>query len=129
MAHKPGGNVDAIKAAVQQGAEALKQAGDKAETLKPAAMEAANKVVATLKNTKSKLDLGDIKGKLTKENGVMAGGAVLAADGVRRAFKKDENGKRHVVRGAIQTAVGVGAFSAALITKRNGQSADEGPKL
>jgi hypothetical protein len=124
MTAKPGGNLEAIKAAAKAGADALHHAGEENPNAKPIAAEAADKVAAIL--AKGKTGFGDIKSKLTKENGVMAGGAVLAADGVRRAVTKDADGKRHVARGAIQAAVGVGAFSAALISKRNAQTPDSG---
>lgn len=131
MARKAGGNIDAIREAAEKGAEALKGKGKgTAEGLKPAAAEAADKVVEALKASKGKLSLDGLKGQLTKENvkqnGLLAGGAVVAADGVRRAFKKDEDGKRHIGRGAVQAAAGAGLFAAGVLAKRNGLTSDDG---
>ena len=56
--------------------------------MKPQAAEAADKVMASLK------EQGGLKSQLTKdkikENGLLAGGAVVAADGVRHMARKDE---------------------------------------
>lgn len=130
MGRKAGGNIDAIRDAAEKGAEALKGAGEKGEGLKPAAAEAADKVVEALKANKSKLSLDSLKGQLTKENikenGLIAGGAVVAADGVRRGLKKDEDGKRHLGRAAVQAAAGAGMFAAGVIAKRGGLDKDGG---
>lgn len=129
MARKAGGNIDAIKDAAEKGAEMLRDGTD--SKLKPAAAEAADRVVEALKANKSKLSLDGLKGQLTKENirenGLLAGGAVVAADGARRAFKKDEDGKRHVGRGAVQLAAGAGMFAAGVLAKRNGLTKDDTP--
>lgn len=81
---------------------------------------------------------GDMVGKLTKDmdpakvekmkqGGLMAGGAAATLDGVRRIAKKDENGKRHVVKGTLEAGAGVGMFTAAVLARRNGASND-GPQ-
>lgn len=54
-----------------------------------------------------------------KTKGLMAGGAALAADGFRRLVTKDEDGKTHRIRGAVQTVVGAGVFTAALNYERS----------
>ncbi|MCH2547262.1 MAG: hypothetical protein MK052_06615 [Alphaproteobacteria bacterium] len=59
-----------------------------------------------------------------KEKTVMAGGAALAADGVRRAVTKDCEGKRHVVRGTVQAVVGTASFAAAVATSRKSSNVE-----
>lgn len=119
MAHKPGGNPDAIRKAAEQGAAILREGIDHAKGAKPLAAEAADKVFSQLKDAKGKFSLDVLKQRATREHGVMAAGAVVAADGVRRAVQKDEDGERHVLRGAVQVAVGAGTFAAALAVQRN----------
>lgn len=122
MTRKAGGNLDAIRDAVKNGADALKDGVKHEEGAKPPVAEAADKVFSQLKGAKGQFSLNVLKEQATKENGVMAGGAVVAADGIRRAVTKDDDGKRHIIRGAVQTAVGAGAFAAALTAKRgNGE--------
>lgn len=110
--------------------------------------EAVNKVTKGKKfqlpeNAQQKLDgvqekIGAFTGKFTKdmdpqklakmkEHGLMAGGAVAAVDGVRRIAKKDEDGKCHVVKGALEAGAGVGMFTAAVLARRNGIGND-GPE-
>lgn len=70
------------------------------------------------KGAVGKFSMAVLKENATKENAVMAAGATVAADGVRRAVQKDDEGERHIVRGIVQTAIGVGMFAAALVTQR-----------
>lgn len=114
---KPGADPEKITEAVKRGAEALKGAGEFTGRVKPVAAEAADNVNRLLRETNR-----DIKGK-----GIAAGGAVMAADGIRRLAKKDEDGKRLWMRGASQTAIGVGLFTAAVISGRN-KPGNEGPE-
>jgi hypothetical protein len=65
-----------------------------------------------------KFSMAILQERATKENVVMAGGATIAADGIRRAIQRDDEGQRHVVRGVVQTVVGVGMFAAALANRR-----------
>lgn len=60
-----------------------------------------------------------------KEKGLMAGGGIIAADGVRRMAKKDSNGKRQIKRGVAQVALGAGTFAAAVMAKRNAATETE----
>lgn len=130
MARKAGGNIDAIKGAAEKGAKILHDGGEKLSGLKPQATEAADKVVASLKAQAGGLSMDGIKSQLTKENikqnGLLAGGAVVAADGVRHMTKKDEDGKRHMGRGAVEVAAGVGLFTAGVVAKRAGLNKDDG---
>lgn len=119
MTRKAGGNLEAIKAAAEHGAELMNRETPQVEGAKPLVSEAADKVVDSLKGAHGKFSLAALKEGATRENGIMAGGAVVAADGIRRAVQRDEDGERHVVRGVVQTAVGVGAFAAALAVQRN----------
>lgn len=86
------------------------------------AHEKADKVIG--KFTK---DMDPAKVAKMKEGGLMVGGAAATVDGVRRIAKKDENGKRHVVKGALEATAGVGMFTAAVLARRNGVSND-GPE-
>lgn len=119
MAHPAGGNIEAISKAVKEGAEVLRNGAEHVKDAKPIAAEAADKVFAQLKEAKGKFSLQVLKENVTKEHGIMAAGAVVAADGVRRAVKRDEDGERHLVRGVVQTAIGAGTFAAALAVQRN----------
>lgn len=119
---KPGADPEKVTEAVKRGAEALKGTGEFAGRVKPIAAEAADNVSKLLRESSRNSNVENIKGK-----GLAAGGAVVAADGIRRLAKKDEDGKRHWVRGASQTAIGVGLFTAAVINGRNKPGSD-GPE-
>ena len=64
------------------------------------------------------------EGKLgaVKDKGLMVGGGVLAADGARRILKKDADGKRHVLKGAVEAAAGAGLVAAGIAAHKAGKA-------
>lgn len=103
---------------------------EKVGELKGKLPEPAEKAINTARDK-----AGEVVGKLTKdmkpeqvaklkEGGLVAGGTIATLDGVRRIAQKDENGKRHVVKGAVEAGVGIGMFTAAVMARRNGVGSD-----
>lgn len=124
-----------IGAAGEKLADAGEKIAEKAGQLKDR-IPVPESVEKTFNSVKDKA--GEVVGKITKDmdpekvaklkqGGLAAGGAVATLDGVRRIAKKDENGKRHIVKGTLEAGAGIGMFTAAVIARRNGASND-GPQ-
>lgn len=121
-----GGNRDTLTAAAKHAKAMLNSAGHAGGV---PASEAAGQVIDMIQSIREPGAFRQLlaEGTTFKEKSLMAGGAVVAVDGLRRAVTRDEDGKRHLVRGVSQAAIGMGMFAATLIAKRN-ISGNDGPE-
>lgn len=133
MGRKAGGNQNALCGAAAEAADIMRNGSGGGKGLKPVAVEAADRVAAQLKGWRGGLSLDGARDRLLtrdaiKQNGMIAGGALVTVVGLRSMLTKDEDGERHIGRGAAITAGGLGLFTLGLAAKRAGADKGEGPR-